>query len=96
MGGMPMGGMAGDDTAMLDEIGAELNFDAPGLRRIATVGDVLDFLDSGAGDELTLRRNREAFARSAAPTARSPTPRPPSRPRPSTTCAAAAQTPSSA
>lgn len=27
-----------------DETGAELNFDAPGLRRIETVGDVLDFL----------------------------------------------------
>ena len=28
-----------------DEIGSELNFDAPGLRRIDTVGDVLDFLE---------------------------------------------------
>lgn len=28
-----------------DEIDAELNFDAAGLRRIATVGDVLDFLE---------------------------------------------------
>lgn len=28
-----------------DEIGEELNFDAPGLRSIATVGDVLDFID---------------------------------------------------
>ena len=28
-----------------DEIGDELNFDAPGLRRIETVGDVLDFLE---------------------------------------------------
>jgi acyl carrier protein len=28
-----------------DEIGAELNFDAPGLRQIATVGDVLDFVE---------------------------------------------------
>ena len=27
-----------------DETGEELNFDAPGLRRIATVSDVLDFL----------------------------------------------------
>lgn len=27
-----------------DEIGQELNFDAPELRRIATVSDVLDFL----------------------------------------------------
>jgi len=27
-----------------DEIGRELNFDAPGLRTIRTVGDVLDFL----------------------------------------------------
>ena len=27
-----------------DEVGVELNFDAPELRRIATVGDVLDFL----------------------------------------------------
>ncbi|MFI7022148.1 acyl carrier protein [Micromonospora sp. NPDC049900] len=27
-----------------DVMGEELNFDAPGLRRIATVGDVLDFL----------------------------------------------------
>lgn len=27
-----------------DETGTELNFDAPGLRRIATVADVLDFL----------------------------------------------------
>lgn len=28
-----------------DELGTELNFDAPGLRRIDTVGDVLDFLE---------------------------------------------------
>jgi len=28
-----------------DETGTELNFDAPGLRSIETVGDVLDFLD---------------------------------------------------
>jgi acyl carrier protein len=28
-----------------DEIGRELNFDAPGLREIASVGDVLEFLD---------------------------------------------------
>ena len=28
-----------------DEIGDELNFDAPGLRQIATVGDVLDFIE---------------------------------------------------
>jgi acyl carrier protein len=28
-----------------DEIGEELNFDAPGLRRIDTVGDVLDFIE---------------------------------------------------
>jgi acyl carrier protein len=28
-----------------DEVGTELNFDAPELRRIATVGDVLDFLE---------------------------------------------------
>lgn len=34
-----------------DEIGAELNFDAPGLRRIATVGDVLDFLERLQPDE---------------------------------------------
>ena len=27
-----------------DETGTELNFDAPGLRRIETVSDVLDFL----------------------------------------------------
>ena len=27
-----------------DEIGAELNFDAPRLREIQTVGDVVDFL----------------------------------------------------
>lgn len=27
-----------------DEIGTELNFDAPGLRSITTTGDVLDFL----------------------------------------------------
>lgn len=27
-----------------DETGTELNFDAPGLRSISTVGDVLDFL----------------------------------------------------
>ncbi|QDY11544.1 acyl carrier protein [Micromonospora sp. HM134] len=27
-----------------DATGEELNFDAPGLRRIATVSDVLDFL----------------------------------------------------
>jgi acyl carrier protein len=28
-----------------DEIGEELNFDAPGLRQIRTVGDVLDFIE---------------------------------------------------
>lgn len=28
-----------------DEIGRELNFDAPGLRSIRTVGDVLDLLE---------------------------------------------------
>lgn len=28
-----------------DEIGEELNFDAPELRQIATVSDVLDFLE---------------------------------------------------
>ncbi|HYN97892.1 MAG TPA: acyl carrier protein [Pilimelia sp.] len=28
-----------------DEIGEELNFDAPGLRQITTVRDVLDFID---------------------------------------------------
>jgi acyl carrier protein len=28
-----------------DELGTELNFDAPGLRSIETVGDVLDFLE---------------------------------------------------
>ena len=28
-----------------DEIGVELNFDAVQLRRIATVGDVLDFME---------------------------------------------------
>ena len=28
-----------------DEIGDELNFDAPGLRQIAKVGDVLDFIE---------------------------------------------------
>jgi acyl carrier protein len=28
-----------------DEIGVELNFDAVKLRRIATVGDVLDFME---------------------------------------------------
>ena len=28
-----------------DEIGDELNFDAPGLRQIARVGDVLDFIE---------------------------------------------------
>lgn len=28
-----------------DEVGRELNFDAPELRRIATVGDVVDFLE---------------------------------------------------
>lgn len=27
-----------------DEVGYELNFDAPGLRSIQTVGDVLDFM----------------------------------------------------
>ncbi len=31
--------------------------------RTALDTDVLEFLDSGAGDEVTLRRNREAFAR---------------------------------
>lgn len=28
-----------------DELGEELNFDAPGLRQIRTVSDVLDFLE---------------------------------------------------
>ncbi len=28
-----------------DEVGDELNFDAPGLRAIRTVGDVLDLID---------------------------------------------------
>jgi acyl carrier protein len=28
-----------------DQYGGELNFDAPGLRQIETVGDVLDFLE---------------------------------------------------
>ena len=28
-----------------DELGDELNFEAPGLRRITTVGDVLDFIE---------------------------------------------------
>lgn len=28
-----------------DELNEELNFDAPGLRSIRTVGDVLDFID---------------------------------------------------
>ena len=28
-----------------DELGDELNFDAPGLRQIETVGDVLEFLE---------------------------------------------------
>lgn len=28
-----------------DEVGVELNFDAPELRRIESVGDVLDFLE---------------------------------------------------
>jgi acyl carrier protein len=28
-----------------DEVGYELNFDAPGLRQIETVGDVLTFLE---------------------------------------------------
>ncbi|HEY5183620.1 MAG TPA: acyl carrier protein [Actinomycetes bacterium] len=28
-----------------DEVGEELNFDAPGLRQIHTVGDVLDFIE---------------------------------------------------
>lgn len=28
-----------------DELGSELNFDAPGLRSIETVGDVLEFLE---------------------------------------------------
>lgn len=29
-----------------DELGDELNFDAPGLRSIETVGDVLDFIEA--------------------------------------------------
>ena len=29
-----------------DEIGDELNFDSPGLRRVATVGDVLDLIEA--------------------------------------------------
>lgn len=29
-----------------DELGDELNFDAPGLRQIRTTSDVLDFIDS--------------------------------------------------
>lgn len=28
-----------------DELGEELNFDAPGLRRVDTVSDVLDFVE---------------------------------------------------
>jgi acyl carrier protein len=28
-----------------DEVGEELNFDAPGLRQVTTVSDVLDFLE---------------------------------------------------
>ena len=28
-----------------DAVGHELNFDAPGLRQVLTVGDVLDFLE---------------------------------------------------
>lgn len=32
-----------------DEIERELNFDAPTLRGIATVGEVLDFFDQAAG-----------------------------------------------
>lgn len=32
-----------------DSVGRELNFDAPQLRRIATIGDVLDFLESLIG-----------------------------------------------
>lgn len=31
-----------------EEIGEELNFDAPGLRRVATVGDVLDLIEAFA------------------------------------------------
>ena len=33
-----------------DEVGDELNFDAPGLRSIRTVGDVLDFMDQLLAD----------------------------------------------
>jgi acyl carrier protein len=29
-----------------DDLGEELNFDAPGLRRVATVGDVLDLIEA--------------------------------------------------
>lgn len=32
-----------------DEIGEELNFDAPGLRQIVTISDVLDFLEQLQG-----------------------------------------------
>ena len=32
-----------------DAVGHELNFDAPGLRQILTVGDVLDFLEQLQG-----------------------------------------------
>ncbi len=35
----------GKELQVEDELDTELNFDAPGLRAIETVGDVLDFID---------------------------------------------------
>ena len=70
----PAGQATGQDTLTSwasDETYATLG-EIVDAARAALDGDVLEFLDSGAGDEVTLHRNREAFARSAAPTARSP------------------------
>src|SRR6476659_2266738 len=50
-----------------DEIGDELNFDAPELRQIATISDVLDFLE-----QLQAACLRELAASPAPPTGSSP------------------------
>ena len=54
-------------TDIRDVFGSEQQYATLGeivdAARAALDDDVLEFLDGGAGDELTLRRNREAFAR---------------------------------
>jgi 4-hydroxymandelate oxidase len=64
-GGQPAGQPAGQDPRNLWASGrtyTTLN-EIVEAAHAALDTDVLDFLDGGAGDEVTLRRNREAFAR---------------------------------